>query len=145
LADVLPIRNVNVAAAASLLILCGPLLVHLTFLILKLACTPELRTLNRRRAELAAQTGRPTLAMTCFVRSGLRGEGGQLLERLQTEWAGSSTTVILNPANRALAEYYLAQGAEIDGRSWRRLIFPPAYQQATARGTRPPPAFEPSR
>ena len=133
LADALPIRNGNVAAAASLLILCGPLLVNLTFLILKLARTPELRTLNRRRAELAAQTGRPTLAMTSFVRSSLRGEGSELLERLQTEWAGSSTTVILNPANCALAEYYLTHGAEIDGRSWRRLAFAPCPPDARPR------------
>lgn len=123
LAGVLPIRNENVAAAVTLSILCGPLLVHLAFLIYKLARSPELRTLNRRRTELATQTGRSTLAMTSFVRAGVPGEGRQLLERLRTEWVSSSTTVILNPANRALAEYYLTQGAEIDGRSWKRLAF----------------------
>jgi hypothetical protein len=123
LAGVLPIRNENVAAAVTLSILCGPLLVHLAFLIYKLARSPELRTLNRRRTELATQTGRPTLAMTSFVRAGVPGEGRQLLERLRTEWVSSSTTVILNPANRALAEYYLTQGAEIDVRSWKRLAF----------------------
>lgn len=37
LAGVLPIRNENVAAAVTLSILCGPLLVHLAFLIYKLA------------------------------------------------------------------------------------------------------------
>lgn len=125
LADVLPIRNGNVASAASLMILCGPLLTHLTFLILKLARSPELRTLSQRRAELAAHSEQPILAMTSFVHSGIPGEGRRLLERLQTEWAGTSTIVILNPANLTLAEYYISQGAVIDGHSWKRVAYLP--------------------
>lgn len=123
LAEALPIGDPSLAAVAALGILCGPLLTSLVYLIIKLVRVPELRTLNSRRNELAIQTGRPVLVMSSFVRSHQPGEGRQLLEQLRGEWQTSSTTVLLNPANRALADYYLANGADVDGLSWQRLRF----------------------
>lgn len=121
LAEALPIGDPSLAAVAALCILCSPLLVHLVYSVIKLVHVPELRTLNRRRDKLAAQTGRPVLVMTSFVRSERPGEGQQLLARLRAEWAASTTTVILNPANQALAGYYISNGAVHEGLSWRLL------------------------
>jgi hypothetical protein len=121
-AEVLPIRNAELASGIGLLVAFGPILVQLAYLLVKVARTPELRTLNRRRTELARLTGHPTLVMSSFVRSTQRGEGRQLLTDLRAEWASSPTTVILNPANRALADYYIDNGAVVDGPSWRRLL-----------------------
>ena len=129
LVHAMPISDPVTAAAAALLILYGPLLAHLAYLIQRMARTPELRTLNRRRAEIAAQTGRPTVVMSSFVRSSRPGEGHQLLEGLCRDWANTRTIAILNPKNRALADYYIAHGATPDESTWRRLRF----ESATAR------------
>jgi hypothetical protein len=123
LASVLPIGDPDVALGVGLLVAFGPLFAEITHRLYKVARTPELRTLNRRRTELAARSGHPTMAMSSFVRSDRPGEGRRLLQELRTEWSWSSTTVILNPANHALARYYLSQGAECDGPSWERLRF----------------------
>lgn len=123
-AAVLSIRDPDIGLGVGVLVGLGPLLAELTHRLLKVARTPELRTLNRRRKELADLAGNPVLAMSSLVRSDQPGEGQRLLRNLKTEWSGSSTTVILNPANHALARYYLSQGAECDGASWKRLRFP---------------------
>lgn len=123
IAEALPIGSAEVASATCLLVAFGPMLIQFGYLLFKIARTPELRTLNSRRAELVKLTGRPTLVMSSFVRSGRRGEGRQLLASLRAEWASAATTVILNPANRALATYYVDNGAVVDGPSWRRLLF----------------------
>ena len=123
-AEALPVGSAELAANIGLLVAFGPVLIHLAYLLFKIARTPELRTLNRRRTEIATLTGRPTLVMSSFVRSGRRGEGRQLLASLRADWASAATTVILNPANRALATYYVDNGAVVDGPSWRRLLFP---------------------
>lgn len=123
LAETLPIGDPSLAAVAALCILCGPLLANLGYSIVKLVRAPELRTLHRRRDELAAQTGRPVLVMSSFVRSERPGEGRQLLRQLRIEWSASHTSVVLSPANRALADYYAAQGSMGDGSTWRRLVF----------------------
>lgn len=124
LATVLPIRDPDIALGVGVLVGFGPLFAELAHRLLKVTRTPELRTLNRRRNELADLAGNPVLAMSSFVRSDRPGEGQRLLRNLQIEWSHSSTTVILNPANYALARYYLSQGAEYDGASWKRLRFP---------------------
>lgn len=125
LAEALPISDPSLAAVAALCILCGPLLANLAYVVVKLIRLPELRTLNRRRDELADQSGRTVLVMNSFVRSGRPGEGRQLLEQLRAEWAESETTVILTPANPALAAYYIANAAVPDSMHWRRLRIPP--------------------
>lgn len=132
LAEALPISDPSLAAVAALCILCGPLLANLAYVVIKLIRIPELRTLNRRRDELAAQSGRPVLVMSSFVRSDRPGEGRRLLDQLRTEWAGSNSTVILNPANQDLAGYYLANGAVPDATHWRRLRIPPCAAAGTA-------------
>lgn len=125
LAEALPIGDPSLAAIAALCFLCGPLLAHLVYSVIKLVRVPELRTLNRRRNELATRTGWPVLVMSSFVRSERAGEGRQLLDQLRAEWAASTTTVILNPANQALAAYYIANGAVPDAKTWHRLRIPP--------------------
>lgn len=135
----MPISDPATATAAALLILFGPLLAQLAYLIYRIARTPELRTLNRRRAELAAQTGGPTVVVSSLVRSSRPGEGHQLLEGLRRDWASTGTIAILNPANRALANYYIAHGATPDESTWRRLRFGPATAPArhTGKSTAP--------
>lgn len=121
LAEALPIGDPSVAAIAALGVLCGPLLAHLVYSVIKLIRVPQLRTLNSRRRELAARTEQPVLVMSAFVRSHRPGEGRQLLDQLRAEWAVSTTTVILNPANQALAQYYISNGAVHESLSWRLL------------------------
>lgn len=125
LAEALPIGDPSLAAIAALCILCGPLLAHLVYSVTKLVRVPELRSMNRRRDELVAQTGRPVLVMSSFVRAHQPGEGRQLLDQLRAEWRTSRAVVVLNPANYAVAAYYTSNGAVVDAVSWRCLRIDP--------------------
>ena len=116
--------GVDAAIVLALVVLLAPLLTEVTRRAAHVLRHRENRTITRRRRRLAQTTGRPALIMTAFVRT-KAGEGAALLAALRREWDQDQITVILNPANKKLVDYYLRHGAVLDAATWRRLTIPP--------------------
>lgn len=110
------------AVAAAVAVVAAPLLVELVARVVRVLRSPEVRSLARRRRELAA-SGVPVYVMSSFVRSGRPGEGSRLLEALHAEWRRAGAVVLFNPANEGLADYYATQGAVPDGPTRRVMRF----------------------
>gem|GEM_PF-2393534 len=116
--------GVVAATVLALVALLAPLLTEATRRVAHVLRHPENRTIARERRKLAQITGRPVVIMTAFVRTHA-GEGAALLAALRREWDQGQITVILNPANEELVDYYLRHGAVLDAATWRRLTIPP--------------------
>ena len=108
-----------------------PLLAEATRRVADVLRHPENRTITRRRRRLAEVTGRPVVIMSSFVRTHA-GEGAALLTALRREWDQDQITVILNPANKKLVDYYLRHGAVQNEATWRRLTIPPGQVARSA-------------
>jgi len=121
---VLIVAGSAAAIALALVALLAPLLTEATRRVAHVLRHPENRTIARERRQLAQITGRPVVIMTAFVRTHA-GEGAALLAALRREWDQGQITVILNPANEELVDYYLRHGAVLDAVTWRRLTIPP--------------------